>query len=426
MNYEFRILKISAIRLDQANPRFPSVKTQRDAIKAMLEEQGDKIYTLALDILQHGLDPSKRLIVFKEKKQFIDGDGNRRLTALKILETPELIKGHRHYEKFSKLSKKKSNLKKTEQVECVIFQSRREIKHWLEINHGGELDGRGQIKWSSEQKQRFNGAKSIGFLAKEKLLSKKLISDEEFSLVKVTTLTRLLDSKPGKKNLSITKKDGEVSFNDLKSLLIVYKKLMGKSVKEVYHDKDRKIFLSDIYDSIQSNSFFQKNNDSIICSDSIKKATIRKTQRVKTEDVPIFGEVLSLKPGLVNNIYRDICEIYKQYKLTGTFVEILGFSMRLILDVAAHEYFSKNPKEGLKKNAIYKEYLKLIKEGVLPKDKNTLSVDKSIKNLIEEENVEALLAKLAHGSIRPSIEMVLNLSFIICPILNVHFAKEDT
>lgn len=407
MSYEFKKLRVSSILLDQENPRFPSVANQREVLHAMLNEQGDKIYNLACDIVQYGLDPSKRLIIFKERSKNFDGDGNRRITVLKILETPDLIKNHKSYAKFKKLSKGIKG-KKIDEVECVVFQSRSSIRHWLEINHSGELDGRGQIPWSSEQKQRFKGAKTIGLLAKEKLLDEKLITEDEFDSVNVTTLNRLLSSKPGQTTLSIKKKNRNIIFCDLKALLRVYKSLIGKSVKEVYHKEDRKKFLLEALRGEEG---------------SFDKTGSRRTQRIKGEDRPIFGEALILKPGIVNNIYRDICEIYEKSKGTERCVEILGFSMRLILDVAAREYFTKNPNPRLKKDDIYKEYIKLIKSNVNQKDRNTLSLDKSIKNLIEEENVEALLAKLAHGSVHANIRMVLNLSYIVGAILKIHFAK---
>lgn len=410
MSYEFKKLRVSAIHLDQENPRFSPVANQREALHAMLNEQGDKIYNLACDIVQHGLDPSKRLIIFKEKNKYIDGDGNRRITTLKILETPDLIQGHKSYSKFKKLSKSVGN-KKIDEVECVVFQYRSSIRHWLEINHSGELDGRGQIPWSSEQKQRFKGAKTIGLLAKEKLRDEKLITEDQFNSVNVTTLTRLLSSKPGKTALSIEKKNGNIVFRDLSALSRVYKSLIGKSVKEVYHKEDRKKFLSEVLGNKIA---------------SLDKTQSRRTHRIKGEDRPIFGEILILKSGLVNNIYRDICDIYEESKGTERYVEILGFSMRLILDVAAREYFTKNPSPGLKRDDIYKEYIKLIKSKVNQKDKSTLSLDKSIKSLIEEENVEALLAKLAHGSVHTSMQMVLNLSYIVGPILKIHFTKRGS
>lgn len=423
MSYEFENVKIADIRLDQENPRFLPVSTERDAIQSMLEEQGDKLYILAKDIAHYGLDPSKRLILFKEKKQYIDGDGNRRVTVLKILETPDLIKTHKLHAKFKKLSQNRSTI--IDSAECVVFPSRTAIKHWLEINHGGELDGRGQVRWNSAQKERFNGSKSTGLLAKETLLEQGLISDDEFDSVNVTTLTRLLDSSPGKKAISIEKKNGHVSFNNMGSLLTVFNNLKGKSVKEVYHDDDRKKFLQSSLGSPEANPTVESEED--VCTETqTKKNATRITQRVKKGSRPIFGETLFLKAGQINNVYRDICDIYEMSKGSDRCVEILGFSMRLILDIAAHEYFEKNPKGDQQKDAVYKDYLKLIKKVSSTQiSKNTLAVDKIINNLIEEENVEALLAKLAHGSIQVSMDTILNLSFIIGPILKIHFSKGD-
>lgn len=53
MNHEFRRLRVSSICLDQENPRFPPVTNQREALQAMLDEQGDKIYNLACDIVKY-------------------------------------------------------------------------------------------------------------------------------------------------------------------------------------------------------------------------------------------------------------------------------------------------------------------------------------------------------------------------------------
>lgn len=422
MNYQYEKVDISSIQLDRENPRFPPVSTEREAIKAMLEEQGEKLFVLATDIARYGLDPSKRLILFREKNKYVDGDGNRRITALKILETPELIQKHRLYSKFKKLSK--SRTVEVDSVECVVFKSREVIKHWLEINHGGFLEGRGQIPWSSEQKDRFEGGKSTGLLAKEILLEQNLITIDEFDAVNVTTLSRLLNSKPGKTALSIKKDNGHVNFNDMSGLKTIFNDLKGKSVKEVYHDSDRKEFLMRSLGSLEPATREAPSENGGINAE-IKKGIGRRTQRVQKGACPIFGEKLILQPGHVNNIYRDICDIYEMSKGSTRCVEILGFSLRLILDVAAHEYFKEHPKDGQVKDNVYRDYLRVIKKETTGRKKNSLAIDKAIKNLVEEKNVEALLAKLAHGTIQSSMETVLNLSFIVGPILKIHFSKGD-
>ena len=159
MSHEDKIIKVSELFLDESNPRFPGVKNQRDAIEAMLQEQGDKIANLASDIYSNGLNPSTRLIVFKEKKRFTDGDGNRRLTALKILETPSLADSHPRIKKRIKQTLATKGSIPTE-VACVVFMQRKQARRWIENNHDGEQEGRGLVRWNPEQKDRFRGRPS--------------------------------------------------------------------------------------------------------------------------------------------------------------------------------------------------------------------------------------------------------------------------
>lgn len=419
MSKKFETLNISQIQLDEKNPRFTPVNNQKEAIESMLNDQEDKLYELAKDIAEHGLDPSKRLIVFKENGKYVDGDGNRRLTALKLLETPDLIKNSKFFVKFVSLSKQ-FKTKKINKVDCVIFNSRKEINHWLEINHGGEQQGRGQINWDAGQKQRFSGEKSIGLLAKDKLLEEGRITEKEYHASNITTLDRLLSSKPGKNALSITNDTNGTIFNDVEWLEKVYKALMGKSVKEVYHDADRKVFLTNALGTLEPRDLSKENPT------NKKNKPTQKTRRTSSKNEMIFGEVLNLKKSIVNDIYLDICNIYEMHKQNGEgCVEILGFSLRLILDVAAHEYYKINPVQGQNHDDLYKKYIKLLKNSVsVQEDKNSLGVDVDISNLINESNVEALLAKLAHGSVRTDISMVLRLSRIIGHLLKIHFSAE--
>ncbi len=411
-------LSISEIQLDEKNPRYEPVSNQKEAIDVMFNDQEDKLYELAIDITEYGLDPSKRLIVFKDNGKYIDGDGNRRLTVLKTLETPDLIKKRKVHSKFVGLSKK-FKTKNITKVDCVIFNARKEIDHWLEINHGGEQKGRGQINWDAGQKQRFLGDKSIGLLAKDKLLEEGRITEKEYHATNITTLDRLLSSKPGKSALSIINDSNGTAFNDVEWLEKVYKALMGKSVKEVYHDSDRKDFLINVLGTLEPRDLSKEN------SANKKINQLKKTKRTSKNEI-IFGEILNLKKSIVNDIYLDICSIYEMHKKNGEgCVEILGFSLRLILDVAAHEYYKLNPVQGQNQDDLYKKYLKLLKNSVTAQeDKNSLGIDVDISNLISESNVEALLAKLAHGSVRTDISMVLRLSKIIGHLLKIHFSAE--
>ncbi|MDA8002926.1 MAG: hypothetical protein MPL62_16710, partial [Alphaproteobacteria bacterium] len=84
-------LSIDKIKVDQKNPRFKKISSQNSAIKMMLEDPDARLSVIAGHIHDHGLDPSKRLIVFRENGDYVCGDGNRRLTALKCLHNPRIV-----------------------------------------------------------------------------------------------------------------------------------------------------------------------------------------------------------------------------------------------------------------------------------------------------------------------------------------------
>ncbi|EBJ8061661.1 hypothetical protein F6558_22590, partial [Salmonella enterica] len=96
---QIKSMNINKLLLDVDNPRFPtSAENQRDAIAKMLELQYERIYRLAKDIVAKGLDPSENILVYPSEEEdgfFIVAEGNRRVTALKLLLSPKLAPNER-------------------------------------------------------------------------------------------------------------------------------------------------------------------------------------------------------------------------------------------------------------------------------------------------------------------------------------------
>lgn len=90
---DFRIqkMRINDIYLDKKNPRVNPTSSQREAINALMKDQGDKLVNLMKHISENGVNPTARSLVFKENNKYIDGDGNRRLAAMKIAHTINLL-----------------------------------------------------------------------------------------------------------------------------------------------------------------------------------------------------------------------------------------------------------------------------------------------------------------------------------------------
>ena len=100
--------KLSELRLDQQNYRIGPVGTQRDALKEIIEDQKSKLANLAEDILAVGLSPGEQIWVTRDlntKGSYVVLEGNRRVAALKLLETPALADGTEVEKAFHSLAK---------------------------------------------------------------------------------------------------------------------------------------------------------------------------------------------------------------------------------------------------------------------------------------------------------------------------------
>jgi hypothetical protein len=418
MKHDEKILKVTDIHLDQENPRFPPVNSQREAIDAMLTDQGEKIATLALDIYQNGLNPSVKLILFKEGKHFVDGDGNRRLTALKILETPSLADGFPKVRNRIDAVLKRPGEVPTE-VGCVIFSDRTAARHWISVNHGGEQEGRGQITWNPEQKDRFERKPSIGLEALDLLTHKGLISAADKAQVNKSTLDRLLSYKEVKSDLSITKKGDHFSFGNVDHLRKAVLNLRGKAVDEVYTATKGKTF---VQESIVSPGIAPAPGGNSAGNEGSPTGggggQGSRSRRIKKPGLPVFGGKLFLKLGHVNNLYRDVESLHDFYqnekgRLSADFIVIIRMSLRMLAETAAKD---------LKKEL--KDYLT---EHFDPAKK---SLDQNAKTTLSNQSVgKDSIIKLFHTGAHDyhnskNEEQALALSIILGAMLTLSHGKQ--
>lgn len=152
-------IKVSNLLLDLENPRFnKEVYSQKEAINLMLELQGDKIIRLAEDMINNGLDPSENMIVYPDLEKdgfYIVAEGNRRTTALKLLEQPSISDINKYKSKFQKLEQLQKKESLTE-VNCVIIPNEEEYEHWVSIKHTGDNKGVGRERWTTPEIDRYN------------------------------------------------------------------------------------------------------------------------------------------------------------------------------------------------------------------------------------------------------------------------------
>jgi hypothetical protein len=149
---------LSHLKLDQTNPRHPELGSQREIIEWMTSGTGrigEKLVALAKDIAAYGLNPANRTMVVKdesEKNQFIVLEGNRRLTALKLLNNPDTAPTKEWRQRLLKL--RPSNYSPIKEIPCVVFDDAKSAYHFIELTHLGESGGAGVVPWEAEQKAR--------------------------------------------------------------------------------------------------------------------------------------------------------------------------------------------------------------------------------------------------------------------------------
>lgn len=215
-------IEIARLRLDVENPRLPKEhENQRDAFISMAEHQENKLLALAKHIVEHGPNPADRLIVIPDgNSSYVVLDGNRRLTALRVLETPELVLGSLKGAAARQLKKLAEKYKQAPvgELACTVFRDRAQADLWIELLHDDKSGGAGPVKWSAQQKNRYQSRKGtkpyhlqvLDFVAQKGTLSqetKQKIADGKYP---VSTLQRLLGTPYVREKLGIAFTEGEV------------------------------------------------------------------------------------------------------------------------------------------------------------------------------------------------------------------------
>ncbi|EIA1496692.1 hypothetical protein K6778_004086 [Vibrio parahaemolyticus] len=195
----FDTINVNNLLLDLDNSRFPNQpENQRQAIEFMLKQQGDKLFRLAKDIIEFGLDPSERLVVAKDESgNYIVVEGNRRVTTLKLLQNIDIVEEDKTIRKIKALLASGPEIPQA--VECVVYQQDDEgYEHWVNLKHTGENDGVGRVHWKGQEVDRHRakhgetsfGNQLITFISKEPEIKSSIKSST--GKLKITNITRLL------------------------------------------------------------------------------------------------------------------------------------------------------------------------------------------------------------------------------------------
>lgn len=143
-----RTISINMIQLDEHNPRLPTTLGRSQKDMTLYIARNTSITELMTAIAENDYFPGEPIIVVPDKTGgYTVVEGNRRLTALRLLKDPSLYPRNARVREISENAKYRPDT-----VPCVIFDRREDVVNYLGYRHIS-----GVKQWEPLAKARYIG-----------------------------------------------------------------------------------------------------------------------------------------------------------------------------------------------------------------------------------------------------------------------------
>lgn len=401
-------IKLTSLFVNTENYRFEPLSSQKEAIDKMIEDQEDKLYSLADDIVTNGLSPVDLIMVTpsEDVNKYIVLEGNRRITSLKLLNNPTLID-----DKYASLRKRFQKLQKEypdailhlKSIDCAVFDNPSEADIWIKRKHSGELNGIGTVTWNSQQKQRFEekteGKSSIPLQIISLLKSHPDVPNnikEALPKLNITNLQRLMSDPYVREHLGLSINNGilvsNIHVNEvIKGLIKITTDILNPifKVADIYNREKRKQYIDSFEDSqkpdltkeepVQWNlqDIANSNGKVLQTEDKVqdKKSNYKKS-KPRVSLIP-KSVVLHIKNPKINKIFEELKQV--QVKTCPNASSVL---LRVFLELSVDAYLEKyNLVIG---DALTANYSKESLRGKVSKVLNHMTQRKTMNNDISK------------------------------------------
>lgn len=251
---KYEDILVSELVVNAENPRMiEELSDEVEAINFLVEDIPLRMKTLAQDIADKGYvyDPP---LIRKEDGIWKVYDGNRRVSCVKLLQNPSILKTKEYQDYFAKLADTNRNnipLK----INCRIEEDQKVINDILERRHAGGDTGIGQMQWKPDEKDNFFARAGISHKPRFGTELSKLLRDKgilgKTERIKVSIFDRLLSSEEYRNTVGLTFKENKISFtsDERRSL---------KVLQHIIHDASSgKINLNKAWSNTDKNKYFQ-------------------------------------------------------------------------------------------------------------------------------------------------------------------------
>jgi hypothetical protein len=359
-----KFIPLTDLVVDFENYRLGPQPGQNETIQAMIEEQGEKLAVLAKDILEFGLSPFDLLMVCPTDKEGVYRviEGNRRVTALKILHQPALAHGVPIEKAISDLVRKHDG-KLLDQCRCVVVKDKEEGYRWIERKHAIGLEGAGTEGWGAIAIRRAQAAQGkpqislqvLDYVKRNAKLSQKDLEQIDHHKFPVTNLERILEDKDSMDDLGLSVQNGEIVASKSPEWTL---NMLSQIVKDVASKAKR---VGDIFDKAKRDKYIKdlsgnqkavaptNKSWSLTSGAAIKTAagsmTTGRRVPLSTERKTIVpkGHKLKITHTRINKIYDELRKL-KVDDLPNAGAVLF----RVFIELSGDEYAARNPGIGIK------------------------------------------------------------------------------
>lgn len=360
------ILKLEDLKFDLNNPRISVSTTEEESLEKILGYKKGDMYSLCQEIIaQKGFLESPLIdcnnVVY---------DGNRRLTAIKILKNPALIPDQTFKHKIQKLHNAHTALidNIAKKIKCQQEVDNTRIKAIVDSRHAPTSDGLRSIAWGAVEKARRQDPNSHTLEVYDFATSNGLeIIGDGYS-----TLDRIVKSKYFKDNFLVLFTAGNtVEF--LKGLKKIYSKINDESfntrtLHSVKNISDALSSLLNISTATAGGTFTTNPNQSAKPNVSSPSAT-PSPQPVKTKSTA--GKQKTAERDFLIDKYNNLPDVKKHVKLNDIIVEIrklkvcnfqiaVSFLFRTLIELSVDLYIANQKISITKDDQLRNKLLKAI------------------------------------------------------------------
>lgn len=376
---------IKDLTLWDENARFPDKyfnQQESKLINYFLSKSDFKIKQLIESIVKDfDLPQLEKIVVWNDGEENIVLEGNRRLTAYKLLNNPDLV-NDKKLQDFIKTEKQKINISDNFELECVLVEDREDAYRYIDRKH---YNGNNEVNWKDTERAHYSkrrGSESplelikigIAKIVRELDLPEEM-KEQVLGSGYVTTFYRIVTTTPAKREFkySLDKKGnlfvGNKDFAD-KLKVIIYSVLNKKDVKgnpidsralnktgkiEEFIKSVDKEDIKKVDEQIKANTteniFGEKN---INIGPSTRKQRVLPKSNSRKYLIPRSCS-LRIEEFKINNIYRELRDNLLLDETSNAVPNAVGVLFRVFLEICLDHYAKMNQKNFKKDDTISKK-----------------------------------------------------------------------